>query len=157
MKEQNNTAALKGGILVGFKVLWLAVFIALAVGEAATAGLVCIWFAAGALCAFLTVYLGGAFWVQLLVFAVTSALALALLRPAAARHIKPRRSPTNADRVVGQTGVVTETVDNSAGSGQVSVLGQVWTARSLQDVVIPAGTQVEIRRIEGVKVLVETR
>ncbi len=142
---------------MGFKVFWLAVFIALAVGEAATVGLVCIWFGVGALCAFLAAYLGGAFWVQLLVFAAASALALALLRPAAARHIKPKRSPTNADRVVGQTGLVTETVDNAAGTGQVNVLGQAWTARSLLEVVIPAGTQVEVRRIEGVKVLVETR
>ena len=142
---------------MGFKVFWLAAVIALCVGEAATVGLVCIWFAAGALGAFLAACVGVHFWLQLIVFAVVSTLALALIRPAAARHIRPRRSPTNADRVIGQTAMVTETVDNEAGTGQVSVLGQVWTARSELGVVIPAGTQARVRRIEGVKVFVETQ
>lgn len=134
---------------------WLIAFIALVAGEAATVGLVCIWFAVGAVGGFLTAVLGGQFWVQLIVFAAVSALALALIRPAASRFVHPRRSPTNADRVVDQTGTVTETIDNEAPAGQVSVLGQIWTARSELGVVIPAGSQVKIRRIEGVKVFVE--
>lgn len=140
---------------MGLKVFWLAVIIALCAGEAATVGLVCIWFAAGALGAFLAACAGIQLWLQLIVFAGVSALTLALVRPAAARHIRPRRSPTNADRVVDQTAIVTEAVDNGAGTGQVNVLGQAWTARSELGVVIPAGTQVKVRRIEGVKVFVE--
>ena len=135
---------------------WLIAFIAFVAGEAATGGLVCIWFAAGAVGGFLVAVLGGQFWFQLIVFAAVSALTLALVRPAAARFIRPRRSPTNADRVVDQTASVTETIDNEAGTGQVNVLGQVWTARSALGVVIPAGTQVKVQRIEGVKVFVET-
>ena len=135
---------------------WLIAFIAVVAGEAATVGLVCIWFAAGAVGGFLVAVLGGQFWFQLIVFAAVSALTLALVRPAAARFIRPRRSPTNADRVVDQTASVTETIDNEAGTGQVNVLGQVWTARSALGVVIPAGTQVKVQRIEGVKVFVET-
>ncbi len=135
---------------------WLIAFIALVAGEAATVGLVCIWFAAGAVGGFLVAILGGRFWLQLIVFAAVSALTLALVRPAASRFIRPRRSPTNADRVVDQTATVTETIDNEAGAGQVNVLGQVWTARSALGVVIPAGSQVKVRRIEGVKLFVET-
>ena len=135
---------------------WLIAFIALVAGEAATVGLVCIWFAAGAVGGFLVAVLGGQFWFQLIVFAAVSALTLALVRPAASRFVHPRRSPTNADRVVNQTASVTETIDNEAGTGQINVLGQVWTARSELGVVIPAGTQVKVRRIEGVKVFVET-
>ena len=135
---------------------WLIAFIAFVAGEAATVGFVCIWFAAGAVGGFLVAVLGGQFWFQLIVFAAVSALTLALVRPAAARFIRPRRSPTNADRVVDQTASVTETIDNEAGTGQVNVLGQVWTARSALGVVIPAGTQVKVQRIEGVKVFVET-
>ena len=135
---------------------WLIAFIALVAGEAATVGLVCIWFAAGAVGGFLVAVLGGQFWFQLIVFAAVSALTLALVRPAASRFVHPRRSPTNADRVVNQTASVTETMDNEAGAGQVNVMGQVWSARSQLGVVIPAGTQVKVRRIEGVKVFVET-
>ena len=55
-----------------------------------------------------------------------------------------------------QTATVIQTVDNEAGTGQVTVLGQIWTARSALGVVIPEGSQVRVRRIEGVKVFVET-
>ena len=48
---------------------WLIAFIALVAGEAATVGLVCIWFAAGAVGGFLVAILGGQFWFQLIVFA----------------------------------------------------------------------------------------
>ena len=135
---------------------WLIAFIALVASEAATAGLVCIWFAAGAVGGFLVAILGGPFWFQLIVFAAVSALTLAAVRPAAYRFFHPRRSPTNADRVVDQTASVTETIDNEAGTGQVNVLGQTWSARSQLGVVIPAGSQVRVQRIEGVKVYVET-
>lgn len=135
---------------------WLIAFIVLAACEAATTGLVCIWFAAGAVGGFLVAIAGGHFWIQLIVFAALSALTLALVRPAASRFFHPRRSPTNADRVVDQTASVLETIDNGAGTGQVSVLGQIWTARSQLGVVIPVGSQVRVRRIEGVKVFVET-
>ena len=57
--------------------------------------------------------------------------------------------------MVGKSGLVTETIDNSRTQGQVKVLGQIWTARSEQDVVIPQGTQVRVLRIEGAKVFVE--
>lgn len=140
---------------MGFKVFWLAAVIALCAGEAATVGLVCIWFAIGALAAFLAACVGCHFWVQLIIFAAVSAVALALIRPAAARYFHTKRSPTNADRVVDQTALVTETVDNEAGAGQINVMGQIWTARSELGVVIPAGTQVRVKRIEGVKVFVE--
>ena len=93
---------------------WLIAFIALVAGEAVTVGLVCIWFAAGAVGGFLVAVLGGQFWFQLIVFAAVSALTLALVRPAASRFVHPRRSPTNADRVVNQTAAVTETIDNEA-------------------------------------------
>ena len=107
---------------------WLIAFIALVAGEAVTVGLVCIWFAAGAVGGFLVAVLGGQFWFQLIVFAAVSALTLALVRPAASRFVHPRRSPTNADRVVNQTASVTETIDNEAGTGQINVLGQIGRA-----------------------------
>ena len=63
--------------------------------------------------------------------------------------------PTNADRVLGATGKVTETIDNENSSGAVYVDGKTWTARSADGSVLPAGSRVEIRRMEGVKLIVE--
>ena len=134
---------------------WLIAFIALVAGEAATVGLVCIWFAAGALGAFLTAMLGGPFWLQLIVFAAVSALALALVRPAVSKFARPRRSPTNADRVIGAEAQVTEDIDNIHGKGAVVIRGMAWSARSQDGGPIAAGTLVRVLRIEGVKVFVE--
>ena len=78
-----------------------------------------------------------------------------LVRPLASQFLKTSHSPTNADRVIGQMAVVTEAIDNVEGKGQVNIAGQVWSARSQHNVVIPAGAQVRILRIEGVKVYVE--
>lgn len=136
--------------------VWLIVLIVLVVGEAITVGLTFIWFAVGALGGLLTAIWGGSIWLQMVVFLVLSGVTLALVRPVAAKLLKTGVSPTNADRVIGKTAVVTQDIDNIAGKGQVNICGQVWTARSEHQVVIPAGAEVKVLRIEGVKVFVET-
>lgn len=137
-------------------IFWLAAFIVFAIGEAVTVGLVSIWFAVGALAALFATALGAGLWLQITVFLGVSALALALFKPLSSKFLKPRVSATNADRVIGSAALVTETIDNTQAKGQVKVNGQVWSARSAQDIVIPAGTDVKVLRIEGVKVIVET-
>ena len=137
--------------------IWLLMAIALVVGEALTVGLTFIWFAVGALGGLIVAVLGGPIWLQVVVFLALSALALALVRPVAARLMQSGRVATNADRIIGKTAVVIETIDNLAGKGQVKVAGQIWTARSERDVVIPQDTEVTVLRIEGVKVFVETK
>jgi membrane protein implicated in regulation of membrane protease activity len=77
-----------------------------------------------------------------------------LTRPFIKKHLKPKNEPTNADRVIGQTGVVTEKIENLSASGLVKVDGQTWTARSIDDSVIDEGKQVEIKKIDGVKLIV---
>ena len=137
-------------------IIWIAVMVLLIIGEAATVGLTFIWFAVGALGGLIAAALGGSVLVQLLVFLAVSAVALSLVRPIAKKHLQFRLTPTNADRVIGKTAVVTETIDNVAGQGQVKIGGQEWTARSEHNTVIPAQEKVRVLRIEGVKVFVET-
>ena len=91
----------------------------------------------------ITAWLGGPVWLQVIVFLAVSALALVLVRPLASRFMKTSHSPTNADRVIGQTAIVTEAIDNVEGKGQVNIAGQVWSARSQHDVAIPSGTEVK--------------
>lgn len=134
--------------------VWMIVLVALVVGEAITVGLTFIWFAVGALGALLVSVLGVSIMVQIAVFLLLSTLSLILVRPAAARLLKPGISPTNTDRILGQTALVTQTIDNLAQTGQVKLSGQVWTARSENGQVIQEKTRVRILRIEGVKVVV---
>lgn len=135
-------------------IFWLAAILVFGIVEAVTVGLASIWFALGAAAAFGVSFFVPSVWVQAAVFAVVSLAAMALIRPLAQRYLTPRVEATNADRVIGREGVVTQEVDNLAATGRVSVAGAEWTARGEEDIPIPAGTRVQVLRIEGVKVIV---
>ena len=137
-------------------IFWLIAFILFVVGEAVTVGLVAIWFAVGALGALAAAALGGGLWLQIAVFLILSALSLMLLKPLSRKWMAGHKAArTNADRVIGETALVTEDIDNTMATGQVQVDGQIWTARSAHGVVIPAGSRVKVLSIQGVKVMVE--
>ena len=138
-------------------VMWLIILVVLALAEAATINLVSIWFAAGALTALLVSLFCQNFWIQLVVFLFVSTLCLALVRPLAQKKFTPHLRPTNLDLLLGQYGVVTEDIDNLAATGQVKVDGQIWTARNEVEEPIPAGSIVQVLRIEGVKIIVRVK
>lgn len=135
--------------------IWLGVTIVAAVVEAAVPALVSIWFVPGGLAALICALAGGPVWMQVVLFLLGSAAALVVTRPLAKRLQRPGVTSTNADRVLGAEGVVTEAVDNLLGRGRVSALGNSWAARSVEPQgKIPAGAQVVVERIEGVKLIV---
>ncbi len=135
--------------------VWLGVTVLAVVAEAATFTLVSIWFVPGAVIAFAACLLGAPIWLQILLFAGISLLALLLTRPLVEKFQKKGKTFTNADRVLGCTAVVTYTIDNIRGEGQVLVMGNSWSARaSEKDGVIPEGATVLVERIEGVKLIV---
>lgn len=99
--------------------------------------------------------LGAALWVQIVLFFVVSIAALAATRPLVQRMLCRDETPTNADRVLGQTARVTETIDNTVPTGAVYADGKTWTARSASGRVIPKDTMVKVQRMEGVRLFVE--
>ena len=133
---------------------WLIVMVLFLVVEAATVGLVCIWFAVGSLAALLAAMCGAQLWLQIVLFLVVSAATLYFTRPLVKRYVNSKVEPTNADMVIGKECRVTETVDNIAGTGAVYVDGKTWTARSENDELIQAGTLVTAKSIDGVKLIV---
>ena len=133
---------------------WTAVIIIAIALEAATAQLVSIWFAGGGLAGLIAHFLHAPFWLQVIAAAVATLILLLETRPLVRRFLRGKETRTNADRVVGRTAVVTEPIDNVLAKGRVSVLGSDWTARSLDGGAIPAGAQVRVERIEGVKLIV---
>lgn len=135
--------------------LWVSAIVVFVIVEAVTAGLASIWFAIGAVAGLITDLMGGPVWLQVVWFVVISVVTLLLTRPLAQKYVNGSTQPTNADRLIGRVGIVTEDIDNVAAAGAVKIDGQVWTARSLQDGVIPAGARVIAREISGVKLIVE--
>ena len=141
---------------------WLGAIVFFGVAELLTEGMVSIWFIAGSLAALFTCMSGWSLGgvspegTQVLVFAVVSAAALAVSRPLIRRFMGAQPAvATNLDRVLGMVAKVTEAVDNEQSSGAVYVDGKTWSARSADGSVIPAGTQVKIQKIDGVKLLVQ--
>ena len=135
--------------------LWLGAAVLFGVVEALTAGLVSIWFVAGAAAALIGALLGAGTGVQVALFLAVSAAALAATRPLVRRFTKDGTVATNADRALGETAKVTEAIDNAASTGAVYVDGKTWTARSADGSVIPVGATVKVLRMEGVKLFVE--
>ncbi|MDO5548119.1 MAG: NfeD family protein [Eubacteriales bacterium] len=143
-------------MIIGIPALcfWLLVLILCVVVEAITTNLVSLWFAVGALGALLAAGGGLSILGQAVVFAVLSLLLLLSLRPMTQRLLRPKQEFTNADRIVGQSAVVIQTIDNQAGTGQIRLLSQTWTARSLNNSIIPEGSSVVVDHISGVKAIV---
>ena len=84
-----------------------------------------------------------------------AALLLALLRPLLKKYLRVKPSRTNADRLLGQEALVTEDIDNLRETGAIRINGVLWTAKSVDDTQISAGSRVLIDRIEGAKVYVK--
>lgn len=139
-------------------IYWLVLFVVLVIIEMISLGLTTIWFAGGALIAFIAAVLGAPIPVQIILFFGVSILLLLFTRPIVVKHLAKNKVKTNVDSLVGQTAVVTKTIDNIQAQGQVVVNGQEWTARSQEEnVVIEEGKKVTIIQISGVKLIVKER
>lgn len=135
---------------------WLVVLAIAAVVEIATMGLTSIWFAGGALIAAIVAIFVPYFWVQLILFIIVSVALLIFTRPIAAKFFNKNRIRTNVDELIGQRAIVTSEIDNLKSIGEVTIAGKDWMARTVEDgLVIPKNAVVVIKRIEGVKLIVE--
>ena len=138
-------------------ICWLAVFVLLIVIELATMGLTTIWFAGGAVAGFIASMLGANVVIQAVVFFVVSIVLLIFTRPFAVRYINSNKTKTNIDGLIGQEALVLEEINNIRETGCARLEGKEWSARSVDDTVIPADTVVIVERIEGVKLIVKTK
>lgn len=134
--------------------VWLGVVVICAILEATTAQLVSIWFVGGGIVALISSLFHLNPWIQIVVFLAVSIIMLCITRPVVRRFLNTKKVRTNADRYVGMEGTVTTAIDNEAGVGMVRVGGNLWSARSEDNSRLSEGTQVLVRRIEGVKVIV---
>lgn len=141
-----------------FAVYWLIALIVFLVIEAVTLGLATIWFAGGALVALIAAMCGAGLGIQVASFLVVSLVLLIFTRPFAVRFLSKDTLKTNVNRVIGMEGVVTEEISNLAGTGKVSLGGNIWTARTENEGgTIPVDAVVAVLRVEGVKLIVKVK
>ncbi|HYX84659.1 MAG TPA: NfeD family protein [Gaiellales bacterium] len=136
-------------------VVWVVIAVALLVAEATTTAFVAIYFGVAALAAALLAAAGASVAVQMLAFGGLAVGSLALTRPALRRATgRVAGLRTGVDAMQGKIGLVTLPIAELE-PGQVKVGGEIWTARSYYDgESIPAGTRVEVVKVEGVTALV---
>ena len=135
-------------------IFWIILAIAFVIIEFGTVALVSVWFVGGSLAAMAVALAEGPLWLQVLLFILVSLILLLLLRPFLRKYVYATKSPTNVDAVIGREALVTEDIDNLAGTGTIKLDGVIWTARSVDNSRIPAGTVVAIQSVQGVKAMV---
>lgn len=135
--------------------VWLTALVVFIVVEIATMGLTTIWFAGGAVFALLLAVAGASVYVQTGAFLVISIILLVCTRPLAVKYFNQKVEKTNVDSMIGKQAIVLKEIDNLKETGQVSLGGMEWSARSYEEkTVISAGTMVEVKEVQGVKLIV---
>jgi membrane protein implicated in regulation of membrane protease activity len=134
--------------------IWLIVAGVLAIAEVLSLGLILIMAAGAAGLAAVGAALGLPVAAQVLVFAVGAIGLMFVVRPAARRALD--RSPgttTGIPRLVGQTAMVLEQVDEH--QGLVKLHGEQWSARAYDPTqVLEVGRSVNVIEIKGAIALV---
>ena len=135
--------------------VWAVAIAVFAIFEGLTAQLVSIWFVAGSVAALIAAVCGAPVWLQAVLFFGVSLVVLALVRPMIQKQLKKGSvQKVNADRCIGQEGIVLEEINNLLPTGQVKTDGKVWTARSSDNSIIPKDSIVTVEKIDGVKLIV---
>lgn len=150
-------------MVLSIKLIWIIVAIAFGIAEAATLSLTMIWFTIGAICALGVSYITHSVAIQIGVFA---AISFILLFIATRKLIKMDRDKndthwasidTNIDAVIEKKGFVTKTITPEE-SGIVKVKGEEWSAVCSDfDSTIEKGTEIVVKSIDGVKLVVKKK
>ena len=95
---------------------------------------------------------------QLLIFGIATAIVAFGVRPLMLKHFygQEAKTQTNVDALLGKSGLVTEMIDNAAGTGRVKLGGEIWRAVTTDNTRVETGQEVVVQGIEGCKVLVKT-
>ena len=128
-------------------IYWIILFLILLFIELATVNLVSIWFAIGALGAFVTAFFTDSILIQL------SVVSLFVTLPIVKKFkSKEKIVPTNLDRVIGQIAEVTREIKPNH-YGEVEIFGTTWTASSRDPLAV--GERVKVLKLDGVKLIVQ--
>lgn len=134
---------------------WLILMALFILFEIASLGLTTIWFAFGALAAFIVALIGGDLVLQIIVFVAVSLITLIFTRPIAKNFFNQDRVKTNVESLTGGKAKVTETIDNLGATGYVVINGVEWMARaSDENEVIEKGSTVVVDSVSGAKLIV---
>lgn len=136
--------------------IWVIISIVCLILELSSGDFFILCFAIGAAVSAIVAGCGASLTVQIIVFAVVSALSLLLVRPALIKKLhKPNRERlSNADAMIGQEGRVSESIE-AGGYGRVAIDGDDWKAQSADGSAIDKNVRVRVVKMESIIVTVE--
>ena len=135
--------------------IWLIASGIFFICEIITVGFLVFWLGVGALIAMIVSLFTSNIIVQMSVFVISSGLLIFATRPLVNKISKKDVVPTNVYSLIGKKAIVTEEINWVTGKGLIKFEGEVWSAKSKEQINIPAGSEVEIVSIEGVKAFVK--
>lgn len=132
---------------------WLIVIFVFLVFEGITMNLVTVWFAFGALCAFISAYFTDNIIIELMIFIISTTVSLILTRPFV-KNLKKNSEKTNVDMLIGKTAIALTDI-MPLKNGRVKISGKNWMAASNDE--IKKDEEVKVLKIEGAKLIVKKK
>lgn len=135
--------------------VWLTVIVLACLVEGLTQfQLVSIWAVFGGLAALICDLCGLNETIQIVVFFAVTILLLVLTIPLVKKLRKFKKTPTNADMYIDKKGKVIRIINADEGLFQVRVDNCEWSAITEDRTLLPLGTEIAVKSIEGVKLIV---
>lgn len=136
--------------------IWVIISIVCLILELSSGDFFILCFAIGAAVSAILAGCGANLTVQIITFAVVSALSLLLVRPALIKKLhKPNRERlSNAEAMIGQQGRVSEPIE-AGGYGRVAIDGDDWKAISADGSAIDKDVRVRVVKMDSIIITVE--
>ncbi len=135
--------------------IWLIAAGVFIIGEIITVGFLLFWLSIASLIAMVVSFFTSNVIIQMTVFVISSGLLIFATKPLVKKLAKKDSVSTNVYSIIGKTAIVIEDIDWASGTGQIKCEGEVWSAKTDEQIDIPTGSEVEIVSIEGVKAYVK--
>ena len=134
--------------------IWLILAGIFVIGEVLTAGFLIFWLGIASLIAMAVSFITDNIIIQTTVFLISSVILILATKPLVKKFAKVETTKTNAFSLIDKKGIVTKDISSINSTGQVKVEGELWSATGESDIETSKGTEVKIKEIKGVKLIV---
>lgn len=135
--------------------IWLIASGVFFIIEIITVGFLMFWLAIASLITMVVSFFTTNIIIQTAVFVISSGILIFATKPFVDKLTKKDSVQTNVYSIIGKKAIVIEDIDWNKGTGQIKVGGEVWSAKTNEQIDIPKDSEVEVVDIDGVKAFVK--
>lgn len=135
--------------------IWLIASGVFFIIEIITVGFLMFWLGIASLITMVVSFFTSNLIIQTAVFVISSGLLIFATKPFVEKLTKKDSVQTNVYSIIGKKAIVIEDIDWNKGTGQIKVGGEVWSAKTNEQIDIPKDSEVEVVDIDGVKAFVK--